>query len=231
MFLSGKKVALTVGIMGLVCSCIFLSACSKSGKGVAQNFGKGSEKTQNKVQSLGKNNVHPLCETASLLWPTNQNPNRVGMECTVKAATLYAKPEAANIDRTQVSTDKECHYNLKTEEPETLDFSKAHFLLCDVTLKNIHLNQDEMNITALSLVYLSPDTKELKPIGFPAYFPKSKSSVGASDYYHYALPVGQSMDAKIGWWVDLNECKKENLYVVYNYSGDKTIQQAWKLGL
>ncbi len=228
MFISRKKIFLTVGIMGLFCSFFLLSACS--GKG------KGSEKAieeENNPQSLGKDNVYALGETVSLVGPTPQDPNMVVMECAVNAATLYDKPEAADIDSTQVLTSPDCHLDLKTETAAPFDFSKAHFLLCDITIKNIHMGLGDTNITALSLVYLLPDTKELVAVAvLPAYFSKTQGSdVNASDYFHYKLPVGQSMDAKIGWWVDLDECKKENLYVMYNYGGDKKFQQAWKLDL
>lgn len=235
MFVSRKRIVLTMGMVGLICGCILLSACSKNGKGITQNSEDDSGKaikTQDNPQSLGKDNVHALGEMASLLDPTPQNPNMVGMECTVKAAALYDKPEAANIARTQVLTSGDCHLDLKTGMPAPLDFSKVHFLLCDVTIKNIHTGLGDTNITALSLVYLLPDTKKLVSVAvLPAYFSKSQSDVNASDYFHYKLRVGQSMDAKIGWWVDLDECKKENLYVMYNYGGDKKFQQAWKLDL
>lgn len=227
MFVSIKKIIMAVAMVGL-CSC-FLLACSGNGKDA--NGGKAI-KTQDDSQYLGKNNVHTLGEKVSLVSSTPQDPNTVKMECTVKAATLYDKPEAANIARTQVLTSEDCHLDLKTGMGTPLDFSKVHFLLCDITIKNIHIGSGDTNITDLSLVYLLPDTKKLvKVAALPAYFSKSQSDVNASDYFHYKLPVGQSMDAKIGWWVDLNECKKENLYVMYSYGGDKKYQQAWKLGL
>lgn len=230
----GKKLtsAITIlGIIGVVCLCIFLSACSQSGKGGKKTKEDLKNTTQDIPQTLQESKVHSLGETASLEVPTPQNPKNIEAQCTVKAAKLYKTPEEAGIDKTKVLTDGDLHYDLKTDMPTSLDVSKANFLLCDIVIKNIHMDLGDSNITKLSLVCLLPDKKELKLVGLPAYFSDSIDELDGSQYYEFQLPVGQTMDAKVGWWVDLKECKKEDLYLMYNYRGDKDRQQYWKLGL
>ena len=145
----------------------------------------------------------------------------------------YKTPGEAGIDETQVSTEGDIHFDfdIATDIPPSFDVSKANFLVCDIRMKNINFTSDDMNITMLSLVYLMPDEQELKLVGYPAYFSESIDILGNPNYYHFELPVDQSMDAKLGWWVDLEQCKKENLYVMYNHGGMEEIQQCWKLEL
>ena len=40
-------------------------------------------------------------------------------------------------------------------------------------------------------------------VGYPAYFSKPEEVEDSTDYYNFNLPADQSIDAKVGWWVDL----------------------------
>lgn len=235
MTISRKFSAFATAAMGLACVCILLSACSSNTKvnslGEIIGLGKKWGEMPDQVQTLQNDKVHSLGETALLAFPTNQNPERIGAECAVNMAELYKTPGEAGIDETQVKTEGDLHYDFVTETPTFFDVSKANFLLCDIGIKNINLTSDDMNITMFSLVYLMPDEKQLRLVGFPAYFSESIDMLGNPRYYHFELPIDQSMDAKLGWWVDLEQCKKENLYVMYNHRGEEKIQQFWKLEL
>ncbi len=230
MAVRGKRRILAMIFVEAVCLSIFLSACS-SGKGTGKIMKEKPIETANRPQRLQEGRVHALGETASLPFPTDQNPEMIGAECAVKAARLFKTPEEVGIDGKQVSTSPDCHYDIKTEEPTPVDISKSNFLLCDITIKNINMGLSDMNITLLDLVYLVPDKDELKLVGLPAYFSQSLDQEGGQKFYHFELPAGESMDASVGWWVDLTECKKENLYVGYNFGGDEEFQQYWKLDL
>lgn len=225
-----KRRILAMIFMGTASLSILLSACS-SGKETGKIKEEKSIETANRPQCLQEGRVHALLETALLPFPTNQNPENIGAECAVKTAKLFKTPEEVGIDEKQVSVSPDCHYDIKTEMPTTVDVSKSNFLLCDVTIKNINMDLSDMNITLLSLVYLVPDTEELTLVGLPAYFSQSLDQEGGQKFYHFELPAGESMDASVGWWVDLAECKKENLYVGYNYGGDLEFQHYWKLDL
>lgn len=248
MLINRKVSVLSMVIMGLFCICVFLPGCSKSTnvkslekegnstKKEVSNTGKQlrgvDEKpveTLDRVQTLQKDKVHPLGEKAFILLPSNQDMNEA--ECTVHAAKLYRTPEDAGINRNQVLAEGSLHYDMETDMPTSFDVSKASFLLCDIGIKNINLNPTDTNITLLSLVCLTLDGKELKLVGLPAYFSESIDVPEGSKYYHFELPADQNMDAKVGWWVDPEQCKKENLYLMYNYRGMEKIQQYWDLEL
>ncbi len=225
MAVNRKKKILTIVIIGAV--CIFTSACSKIGN-IGQ-FSKENGESNERPQRLQEDRLHSLGETALLAAPTKQNPQLKGAEYTVHTAALYENPEAAGIDTSQILTGGDTHYDFETGEPTEPDVSKAAFFLCDVTIKNIRL--EYMNITALSLVCLLEGSEELKMVGYPAYFSKPEEVEDSTDYYNFNLPADKSIDAKVGWWVDLEECRKENLYLMFNYGGDKEYQEYWKLDL
>ena len=219
---SRKKVILL--IVGICIMCNLLAACSM----IPDKNVKTGE-TPTRPQYLQPQNVHQLGEIGTLGNPTLRNEKQIGAEYTIKTATLYENPETAGIDTNQVIKDSEVCYDLSTDIPYTPDFSKTWFLLCDVSIKNISL--EYMNITALSLVYLPGEKEELKRTGLPAFFSKPQEVEDETDYYNFNLPVNKSVDVKIGWWIDMEQCEKENLYLMLNYGGDKEFQQYWELGL
>ncbi len=262
MSISKKKRTTFAAAVSLVCLCVFLPACSHGTKTNAadevnsQEENSNSEKTgsvEEKPEGIlswaqdlpwekseerlsGKvfqeDKVLQLGETEQLGFPTNENPEKIGIECAVKTAKLYQTPEEAGLDGIQVRTEGDLLYDIETELPVvSLDTSKLSFLLCDVNIKNINLDLGEQNITMLGVACLTPDGKELRELGLPAYFSESVDTKDGSHYYNFELPAGQSMDAKVGWWIDLEQYKKENLYVIYNFGGDLDIQRLWKLDL
>lgn len=193
-------------------------------EGKSEKTTNGSELLQDKVLQLG--------ETEQLCFPTIDDPERIGIECTVNAAKLYNTPEEAGLEEAELLTDTDLLYDIETRLPVSpLDTSKLSFLLCDVSIKNINLDLGELNITELQVAGLKPDGKELRSTGLPAYFSEAADEVGGPKYYHLDIPTGQSVDVKIGWWIDLEQYKKENLYVTYNLGGIIYIQRFWKLDL
>lgn len=226
MIVRKKQTILVILILGIV--FLFLPSCSAKEKGSMQNQEKKVD-TPDRPQHLQKDKIHTFGEVVSLAEPTNQDPGRIGAEYTVRAAKFFDNYKEAEIDENQLIKDGEVHYDLNTESPSDFDISDAGFLLCDITVKNI--KSESMNITSITLVCMEEDGNELKMVGFPAYFDKPDEVKDKRDYYNFYLPAGQSMDAKVGWWVDLQQCKKENLYLVYNYGGDQEFQQYWELNL
>ncbi len=225
MAVNEKKKILAIVIAGMI--CMSATACSMIGGGGF--LGKGNGESNERPQRLQEGRLHSMGEAALLAAPTKQDPQLKGAEYTVHTAALYENPEEAGIDTSQILTDGDTHYDLETGEPTKPDVSKAAFFLCDVTIKNIRL--EYMNITELSLVCLPEGSEELKMVGYPAYFSKPEEVEDSTDYYNFNLPADQSIDAKVGWWVDLEECRKENLYLMLNYGGDKEYQEYWKLDL
>lgn len=204
--------------------CFTMTACSSLGV-------RGEKRTMEpeRPQRVQEDKIHEFGEAVPLLNPTPQDPKRIGAEYTIKSATLYNTPEEAGLDRNHLLTGEEQRYDLATEMPSPLDVSKTGFLLCDINVKNIY--SEYMNITALTLVHRMDSEQKLKMVGYPAYFAKPEAVEDSTDYYNFNLPVNQSMDAQVGWWVDLEQCKKENLYLMFNHGGDKEYQEYWELGL
>lgn len=192
--------------------------------GKSEKTTNGSELLQDKVLQLGE--TEPLC------FPTTDDPERIGIECTVNSAKLYNTPEEAGLEEAELLTDEDLLYDIETRMPALpVDTSKLSFLLCDVSIKNINLDLGELNITELQVAGLMPDGKELRSTGLPAYFSEAADEKDGPKYYHLDIPAGQSADVKIGWWIDLEQYKKENLYVTYNLGGIIYIQRFWKLDL
>lgn len=221
MTVTRKKCLSLIVTLGM---CFAVTACSS-----LEAHGEKKTVEPERPQQVQEDKMHGFEEAVPLLDPTPQDPKRIGAEYTIKSAALYDTPEEAGLDRDQLLTGEEQCYDLVTEMPSPLDVSKAGFLLCDISIKNIY--SEYMNITVLSLVHRMDDDQELKLVGYPAYFAKPEEVEDSADYYNFYLPVNQSMDAQVGWWVDLEQCKKENLYLMFNHGGDKEYQEYWELGL
>lgn len=100
------------------------------------------------------------------------------------------------------------------------------FVVVDMTVENIRAELDR-NITSFSLLCadsdedISDDTTEINffDVPIPCYFSNpSGSKVGDNwkEYYFYRLPVGQSKDLKVGWYIDTDQYDLSKLYVAFN---------------
>lgn len=146
-------------------------------------------------------------------------------------AKLYSSPEEAAIQREQMVNAS--FYNLPSGDGEIVykDIAEFSLLVCDINIKNI--DAEYLNIAALSLIYMEPDSKETKCITDPCYFSKSISidEPNNSDYFHYELSKGDSMDAKVAWVVDTDVYDKNNFYLCTSYGGDESVVKYIKLDL
>lgn len=225
-----KKRKLILIIASIISLCVLVWGFIEKNTEMNRSKEDGGD-IQNQIQYLQEDKMHKLGETVLFEQPTKQNPKRIGAEYNVKKAKIFKNLEQAGIDRKEVLVEADTHYDLVNNMPSKLNVEEASFLLCDIVIKNISL--EYMNITDISLVCLveNKGQKEVKLVGLPAYFFKPKNVEDPMDYYSYRLPINESMDAKIGWWIDMEECKEEGLYLMLNYGGDKKLQQYWKLNL
>jgi hypothetical protein len=200
-----------------------LSACSSAsgrhesgktdGKGLAIDYGKGNDETPSKQEFLDGNKIFDIGEAVTATDAIPENPDNPGIQYTARKAQLWSSPEEAGISREQMQERQES-YNLSTGEPEFWTIDDSGFLLCDVNLKNMNdLNARDAHIGALSLVNVAPSTKEVTLVGYGVYFSKSKNDPKGDRFQHYALPKGKSMDAQVGWLVDLKQYNPKNLYL------------------
>ena len=128
-------------------------------------------------------------------------------------AELFDSPSAAGISSSAMTA----YIN-----PDFLDENGdvrdgVRFLLVDLEIRNNAL-PSEMGISDLELNYCEQSGEGLSvrsfyPLSDPVYF----SNAGAGDaYYHYKLPVGETMSARVGWYVDLTKYDKSSLFLIFN---------------
>lgn len=219
----------------LLCSsflCGVLAGCSVTlDQDKYAKVGKPVERPEEQLQT---DKIYQLGETVSTMFPDNLRYKPDGypyasMEYTLQAAALYEHPEEAGIDMGQVLVNGEVCYDLETEVPYDPDYSQTSFLLCDVLIRNPGIGYP--NITELGVVCRMNEEGKLGWTGYPAYFSMPEEARDDSDGYNYFLPVGQSMEAKVGWWIDMEQCKKENLYLSLNHGSEESLEAYWELKL
>ena len=219
-----KKTA-SVVLLILLC-CICLSACGNKVdenkiaiqsendvQSLGEKMGKGSPDDAPSEQiSFGDEQVFTLGEAVTSLDATSENPDNLGVQYIVNDAKLWNTPGEAGIEKSQRSEKGEI-YSL-TGEPTFGNVDDYGFLLADINLKNINYqNERDIHIGELELVYRNPSTEDVTLISYATFFAKSANNPDDSDYMHYALPIGEDMDTKVGWPVDLEQYDKENIYL------------------
>ena len=155
-------------------------------------------------------------DTMQVIYPDNEGRLYQGLEITLHGAEVYDSPEAAGLDRAQMEEKTE---NYDTAgEPEWCSIDEGRILVCDLTAKNVEAGSDgDLHISEFMIAYADPDTRKVTIVSAaPAYFSASISQAGASDYYHYQLPEGESKDIKAAWLIQ-KEYEAENLYLCVTY--------------
>lgn len=155
-------------------------------------------------------------DTMQIMYPNNDGTLYNGLDITLHGAEVFDSPEAAGLNRAQMQEETE---NYDTSgNPEWCGIDDANLLVCDLAVRNIDGNPDgDLHISEIMIVYADPVTGKVSIVSsFPAYFSASISNAGASDYYHYQVPKGESMDMKVAWAVQ-KEYAVENLYLCVTY--------------
>lgn len=155
-------------------------------------------------------------DTMSVLHPTDDDPENLGLDITLKEAGFYGSPEEASLDRAQMEEQTE-NYDV-SGNPEWCGIEEGRLLVCDMTVKNVNANSgDEQHISEIMIAYADPDTGKVTIVSCaPAYLSASSSQVGASDYYHYQLSKGESKEIRVAWLIQ-KKYEPENLYLCVTY--------------
>ena len=148
------------------------------------------------------------------------------MTYIITNAEIFDSSDAAGIDSSKMEEYIDYRF---TDENGNLR-SEVQFLLVDITIRNNEMPQ-ELNISSLELTYCEPSQTDLSvrsfyPLAYPAYFSNAgpRSGEYSSEYYHYTLPVGESLSVKVGWYVDLTKYDKSSLFLIFN-SRIETLRQ------
>ncbi len=183
-----------------------------TGSDQADGGGKPAGTVNVADNSITKERTKQIGETFDAMGLKNENDTFVRLECTVKKAKLYNKPSEAGID-----TDKliQCDYYKKADEPELIPASisaDSTMLLCDIEIKNIA--DDEPDATEFTLV--SKNSKgDAEIVAYPNYFSQPENA--DTQYYHFHLAKGSTQTVQVGWYLNLNDFKKENLYLATGF--------------
>ena len=229
-----------LGIVTTVMLCMFMTACNtKEGepevdyKSKVQStdiitLGPDAPAEPEKKEVLSTN-ISKMGEEVSEIDVQNGEVIPDALIYMVNKVTVFNDIYEADIDQDEMPPYMEGLERALDENGEVKPSVK--FLLIEITVKNVRALPDR-NITSVDL--LSADSSkeisnEVSEIGFfelppPDYFSNpSGKRVGDDwkEYYGYSLPVGQSKNLKVGWYIDLDEFALSNLYLVFNRYNDE----------
>lgn len=219
-----------------VCCCItLLTGCAmENPEDVKRKAEDNTSEKEALVVDTESDSYYELGDQIELIEPGGDKPDYVGLEYTVNSAQIYSNPSEAGIEKDSLCESAECYKGLQPEAPECIerdDAMNSKILLCDMTIKNI--NKQENNIDDFSLTYEN-DNKELVMVGFPVYFSNPKNM--QSEYYNYVLLEGQSMTVQVGWIVDedvleVDQLDEKRLFLVQKFGSDAEHMKVIALGL
>lgn len=205
-------------ILSILCVCVLASVlvgcASLKGKitGSGQTGGKPAGTVVLANRSITKKQTKRVGEPFDAMSLRNKNDKYVLWECTVQKAKLYSKPSEAGIDTNKLI---QCDYYKNPDDPKTIPTSvsaDSMMLLCDIEIKNIA--DDQPNVTELTLV--SKNSKgDAEIVAFPNYFSQPENP--KTKYYSLNLAKGSTKTVQVGWYINLNDFKKESLYLAMGY--------------
>lgn len=179
------------------------------------------------VKSIVSNQIMKLGEEIAEMDVKDGEAIPEALLYTIKKAIIYQDISEAGISEDAM---------LPSYDEDILD-SKGKikpgvkFLIVEMTVKNI-CALPERNITSFLLLYAdctkeaSDNTSEIEffDLPLPSYFSNPTGERVGEDwkqYYDYRLPVGQSKDIKVGWYIDLEKYNSSDLYLVFNRDVDE----------
>ncbi len=203
----------------IILSCT-LCACAQLPKNKSSQYGaKGKEVAVKQHFYLKEARMFKLGDTVTTKSSSLKNSGAVGFEYIIKNVQLFETPLQAGIKQEQL---REAEYYSSLDQPQMKsieEIQKNNMLIIEVTLTNIN-EENDPNITFLTLVEEAND-KELFLLGYPSYFSETISTDAFdSKFYHFNLLKGQSMTAKIGWYVDSKTINEKCLYLASNFGGE-----------
>ena len=178
----------------------------------AEEKGAEDEQALKELAAAGGEPEDIETEETEILYPNDENTLEKGLEVTLGDAKLNDSPEEAQLDRALMEKSTE-NYDL-SGEPSFCGIDEARILTCNLTVKNVNVErEDGLHMSEIMVAYADPATGKVSLLTcMPVYFSASSSKVGESDYYHYAIPKGESKDMTVAWSVP-EEYEAENLYL------------------
>jgi len=241
-----NKTKIVSGFVAVILLSVSLTACNSikntqpqnSSRGQPQNNGQqGNDKKDAEIHTpipdgiqssekkdVGANQMGKMGDGISGIDVDNGKLIPDALTYTVNKATLFADIADAGIQ--QDAMNPYVKSSLLDENGKIK--SSVKFLLVEVMVKN-NRALPSRNITSFQLLHAdsanesSDGSTEMDffDISEPSYFSHpsgAKAGDNWDQYYDYSLPVGQSKNLKVGWYVDLDAYGSSNLYLAFNRS-------------
>lgn len=173
-------------------------------------------------QTVFVKQLYKMGDPIGLTELQNQEEISDALTCTINKATMFADISKAGIDINEMCS---LSPDLDIQDEDGKPKSGVKFILIELTMQNVR-GTEERNITSMSLHCADTPTElsgnmegsffEVYP-STPAYFsnPTGKRiNDDWKDYYKYRLPVRQTKNLKVGWYVDTGKYNTSNLYLI-----------------
>jgi hypothetical protein len=214
-------------LLSAVAVLLFVSSCGKWGN--APIVGKDDAImpgiTQEQPQTVEAKSEQPVA-IGEKVNAVDANMGEVipdALIYTVNGASLFSDAVEAGIGSESMAAYIEGGVLDDGGNPRT----GVKFLLVEMSVQNIRA-VSERNISSVEVLCMAQsDTEsdlsaesEFFEMPAPAYFSNPSGVKNADgewkDYYSYSLPVGQTKNLKVGWYVDLANYRQSDLVLAFN---------------
>jgi len=162
--------------------------------------------------------VHSIGNKFSLMWGEETEQ----YEITVNNVDFFDSMDdiGGSIADTRIDRESMERYYYDLGSNSFIDGRKL--VVADITIKNksVPALDDEHNIGIVSI----------RDFGYKicedaVYFSDHPEQVTSSNYYHYILPIGESKTVKVGWVINMNDYKAEDLYLIFGMGTEDRLKQ------
>ena len=184
---------------------ISITGCSKISKGKGKTIEQKYYVNQEREVQLG--------DIVEKKEPLQGNEENISIRYTVNQATLYNNPTEASVRKEEIMPIIE--YPKSGVLVSVDEAMNSPMLILDVMVTNV--NSEDCNISIFQLVEKGKDN-EVIWIGSPCYYSEGKD-VESPEYYHFPLLPAQSVNMKIGWYINPDDCDLGKIYLTDNLNG------------
>lgn len=176
--------------------------------------------------SIEEEQIHHIGEEIARVCPTMENEENVSMNYMIEKVTMVSDFEEIGIREEQVMASIEYIKNGDFMTITSEDMKKNPMLILDIKITNV--NEEDPNISTFTLVKRKGD--EIEQFTSPCYYSLGKD-IKEEEYYHFSLEKGDTTDVRVGYYIDKEEERLEDVMLTDNYGGDDEITNYVDLGL
>lgn len=221
---------ITIMLSGVL--VVSMMGCSSK----SENYGKGKDEPIERTYQITDKHSYQIGDKVEKILPLPENEKNVSIRYVVNDAKIYANPTEAGIAQEQIIPKIEYQKRMLEggDSVTREEAMKSPFVLVDITITNV--NDKEPNVSVFSLVSKKEkeneeDKEDLMIIGTPCYYSQAKEEMESQKYWDFSLLPGESTTMKIGWYVNLEDCTPESIFLTDNLYGDEKWTGYVDLGL